>query len=51
MQKFFKGEELEKPSFNYPIITDIRKGSNNYIIWIIGLLVVIIIGVVIFIFR
>ena len=50
MQKFFKG--TEKPPFTYPAIVEVRKDSNNYSVWIIGItLLLIIIGVAIFIFK
>ena len=44
MLQFFKGAEEKKP-FTYPTITEVRKKPKNYIYWIIGgILVVIIFG-------
>lgn len=39
MQRFFKN--TEKQSFTYPTIIEERKGSNNNLYWIIGVVVVI----------
>ncbi len=51
MAQFFKGTEEKKP-FAYPIITDIRKGSNNYTGWIIGIIALLtVVGAAFLIFR
>lgn len=48
MQKFFKREE--KRPFTYPSIEE-RRTSNNYLSWIIGIILLIVVGIVaIFIF-
>ncbi len=50
MPQFFKEEE--KQSFRYPVISEMRKSSNNYLGWIIGivLLIIVIVGAIL-IFR
>ncbi len=51
MPQFFKETEEKKP-FAYPIITEVRKESNNYAVWIIrAIALLIIIGAAIFILK
>lgn len=51
MPQFFKGTEEKKP-FTYPVITDVRKDSNNYTVWIMGgIVLLIVIGAALLIFR
>jgi len=44
MPKFF---EEEKQSFHYPIISEMRKSSNNYMALVIGIVLLIVVGVII----
>lgn len=52
MPRFFKGIEEKPKPFQYNTIVEVRKGSSNYVMWGIGICILIaLIGIAIFVIR
>lgn len=52
MPRFFKGIEEKPKPFQYNTTVEARKGSNNYLLWGIGIsILLVLLGIVIFVLH